>query len=374
MRKKLLWIAVIGFSGVAQLSAQQDPSYTHFIYNKLMYNPAYAGASNQFCLNAVTHQQYVGYEDQTGALKTQMPGSTTLKEFPQNIAPSTSGAAFSAPISVKIGGSKINIGGVFASFVKDKVAYEDNTYLRGGLSAAYTTADGVSYRIGFEANSLTKELDGTGLRYHDPNDPNIPTTKTGETKMAFGTGFYYQNPNIFNGMFAGLSMTNLVPQTYAYGNGGAIKITTARHIYLVAGYKQEQFLSNPLLTLEPSMLIKTVVGDAGGLVKPELDLQGMVTYNDMFSGGLNVRSYLAGMDAVSFMLGYYPPLLGGSGAASRQRLRIGYAYDLVVSNIRTTSYGTHELQVNYCFTFELPSRPPKIYRHPRWMNRSPKTD
>ena len=110
-------------------------------------------------------------------------------------------------------------------------------------------------------------------------------------------------------------------------------------------------------------------------MKPELDLQGMVTYNDMFAGGLNLRSYIAGMDAISFMLGYYPPLLGGNGgASSRQRLRVGYAYDLVVSNIRTTSYGTHELQVNYCFTFELPSRPPKIYRHPRWMNRSPKTD
>lgn len=374
MRKKLLWIAVLGLSGSASLQAQQDPSYTHFIYNKLMYNPAYAGASNQFCLNAVTHQQYVGYEDQTKLLKTQ-GGMPISSELPQNIAPKTSGAAFSAPIALTIGGAKINVGGVFASFIKDQVAYEDNTYIRGGLSAAYTTSDGVSYRLGFEANSLTKKLDGEGLRYHDPNDPNIPTGVTGETKMAFGAGFYYQNPNIFNGLFAGLSMTNMMPQTYAYGNGGAIKITTARHIYLVAGYKQEQFLANPLLTFEPSMLIKTVVGDAGGLVKPELDLQGMVTYNDMFAGGLNLRSYIAGMDAVSFMLGYYPPLLGGNGgASSRQRLRVGYAYDLVVSNIRTTSYGTHELQVNYCFTFELPSRPPRIYRHPRWMNRSPKTD
>lgn len=120
MRKKLLWIAVLGFGGFVQLQAQQDPSYTHFIYNKLMYNPAYAGASNQFCLNAVTHQQYVGYEDQTSLLKTQ-GGMPISSELPQNIAPKTTGAAFSAPISIKIGGSKLNV--VVFSLLSSKIKW-----------------------------------------------------------------------------------------------------------------------------------------------------------------------------------------------------------------------------------------------------------
>ncbi len=372
MRKKLLWIAVFVLIGGSDLRAQQDPSYTHFTYNKLMYNPAYAGASNQYCLNAITHQQWLGYEDQTKLLKTQ-GGMPIGDNLPQNIAPKTTGLAFSAPISMPTANGKINIGGVFASFIKDKIAYEDNTFFRGGLSGAYTTADGVSYRIGFEVTSLTKSLDGAGLRYHDPNDPNIPTGMSSDTKTTFGAGFYYSNPNIFNGMFAGISTTHIMPQTFAYGNSGAIKITTARHIYMVAGYKQDNFLGNPSLTIEPSMLVKTVMGENGGFVKPELDLQGMVTYNDLYAGGLNFRTYGLGVDAISFMLGYYPPLLNG-GANSRQKLRVGYSYDLTTSYIRTTSYGTHELQVNYCFTFELPPRPPKIYRHPRWMKRSPAND
>ena len=102
--------------------------------------------------------------------------------------------------------------------------------------------------------------------------------------------------------------------------------------------------------------------------KPMLELNNIEVIYDFVSLAIKGVS-------LSVPEGSMVALLGGNGGpSSRQRLRVGYAYDLVVSNIRTTSYGTHELQVNYCFTFELPARPPKIYRHPRWMNRSPKTD
>ena len=50
-RKALAAWVLLGFASI-QLQAQQDPSYTHFTYNKLLYNPAYAGASDNFCLNA----------------------------------------------------------------------------------------------------------------------------------------------------------------------------------------------------------------------------------------------------------------------------------------------------------------------------------
>jgi hypothetical protein len=38
------------------------------------------------------------------------------------------------------------------------------------------------------------------------------------------------------------------------------------------------------------------------------------------------------------------------------------------------SFGTHEVQVNYCFMISLPERPEIIYRHPRWMEHSPEID
>ncbi len=373
MANKYLWLLALGMIGVGSTNAQQDPSFTHFTYNKLMYNPAYAGASGNFCLNAISHQQWLGYEDQTSLLKTQggLPVSDNLA---QNIGAKTNGAAFTAPISIKIGENKVNIGGVFMNFMKDRVAYEDNTFLRGGLSGAYTMADGSNIRLGFEITSLTKMLDGKGLRAHDPSDPNIPTSNSGETKLTFGSGIYYSNPNVLDGIWGGVSMTHMAPQTFAYGTSGTIKITTARHLYIVGGAKMEQFLSNPSWTFEPAFMLKSAMGENGGFVKPELDLQGMMTFDNLYAAGLNLRSYGFGMDAASIMLGYYPPIPGANAPGSRQTLRVGYSYDLTLSNVRRTSWGTHELQVNYCFNFELPTRPPKVYRHPRWMMRNPNMD
>ena len=376
MKKKLLWLAVLGCCSASMLQAQQDPQYTHFTYNKLLYNPAYAGASDQFCLNAVHRQQYMGFEDQTAYLRTQKgdPIKTDIPSYAKSIGPKTTGLAFSAPLGIKVKGQRLNIGGVYGSFIQDRIAYETSTFIRGGVAGAFTLADGSSIRAGFEATYLTKGLNPEGFRYHDPNDPNIPTQNTSDQKTTFGAGVYYQNPNVLNGLWGGISLTHLVPQTFTYGNPATIKVSTVRHLYIIGGVKMDQFLGNPLLTLEPSFMIKSAQGENGGFVKPELDLQGMVTYNDLFAGGINFRSYALGTTDLGFMLGYYPPIAGNGGPNSRSRLRVGYCYDLPINNLIRANYGSHELQLNYCFTFELPSRPPRIYRHPRYMNRIPSND
>ncbi len=372
MRNYKQWIGAALMLVAYNAHAQQDPNFTHFAYNRMLYNPAYAGASGNFCLNAINHQQWIGYEDQTGGLKTKggMPVNT---DFSNNIAPQTTGVGFSAPITINIKGEKINVGGVYGAFMQDNIAYEANTYMRGGIAGAYTLPDGSNIRLGFELTSLTKSLDGTKLRYHDPNDPFIPTASVNDTRITFGGGAYYHNPNIMDGAWASLSLTNIVPQTYQYGNNGTIKVTTARHLYLMGGYKQENFLGNGALTFDPSFMLKSAMGENGGFIKPELDLQGMVTLNSLYAGGVNLRAYGTGIDALSLMLGYYVPLPSGA-MAERSNLRVGYSYDITLSNVYRTSYGTHEIQVNYCFNFELPDRPPKIYRHPRYMIRDPKSD
>ena len=41
-------------------------------------------------------------------------------------------------------------------------------------------------------------------------------------------------------------------------------------------------MGNPSLTLDPAFLVKTVMGK-GGMIKPQLDLQGIVTWNSLFA-------------------------------------------------------------------------------------------
>jgi len=376
MNKQLLgrWVALIALIAPLALFAQTDPLFTHFTFNKLFYNPAYAGASGQFCINAINHQQWLGYDDESPYLKTQNKDfgiENTLDAARKNIAPVTRGLGFSAPIMVK--GN--NMGGAFFSLVSDQVGYETATYMKGGGSYAYTLADGSNIRLGVDITNLTKTLDARKLRYHDPNDPMIPIGEPSDQHTTFGAGLYYSNPNIEDGAYLGVSSTHLNPQTFNYGGGiggGTVQVTTNRHLYIVGGYKKNNFMGNPSLSLDPAFLIKTVMGK-GGMVKPQLDVQGLVTWNGLFAGGANIRIYGLGAESVSLILGYYPPLLG-NGPMSDQKLRVGYSYDLTVNHILRNSAGSHELQVNYCFMFTIPERPVRVFRHPRYMERSPEWD
>lgn len=351
----------------AFLAAQQDPYYTHYAFNKILINPAYAGASGSFCVNAISHRQWTGLKDQTGLFKTQ-GGMSTVDIV--GIVPRTNGFGFSAPINIKNStGVSTNYGGAFLSFVNDVVAYELNTYLRGGVAGAYNMADGSSIRLGVDFTSITRQIDGTKLRAHDPNDPLVPTDKQGDTKMELGLGVWYSKPAL-NDLYVGFSISHLNPKEYDYSvNAGTITVKSARHYYLMAGMNFQNFMGNPALSFDPGIMIKAV-NDGGGFVKPQFTPQGIVTWNNTFSGGLSIRGQSLGLDAASVLLGYYPPIKGNSpNGAGTQLLRVGYSYDFTLQSLRRNSNGTHELQVNYCFKIALPDRPEKVYRHPRYMKR-----
>ncbi len=91
MNKQILGriLALVGMVSPWVGQSQQDPMFTHFTYNKLFYNPAYAGASGQYCLNAITHQQWLGFDDQTSFLRTQNgdPINHSAKAGPEQGAP-----------------------------------------------------------------------------------------------------------------------------------------------------------------------------------------------------------------------------------------------------------------------------------------------
>lgn len=348
--------------------AQTDPYYTHYSFNKILINPAYAGASGSFCVNAIGHRQWVGLQDQTGSFKTA--SGTAPVTILENITTKTNGIGFTAPINIKnSSGQSINYGGAFISFVNDQVAYENNQYMRGGLAGAYNLSDGSNIRLGVDFTSITRGIDGTKMRANDPNDPLVPTAEVNDTKLELGAGLWYSNPNMKD-LYVGLSATHINPKEYDYSTqGGTIKVKSARHFYLMSGIHIEQFMGNPALSFDPGILIKTVVGD-GGLVKPQFTPQGIVTWNNTFSGGLSLRAQGVGMDAASVLLGYYPPIKGNTpNGAGTQLFRVGYSYDITLQSLRRASNGTHELQLNYCFKIALPERPEKVYRHPRYMKR-----
>lgn len=360
---------IIGFMFLAPLGlmAQQDPSYTHFAFNRILFNPAYAGASESFCINAVNHQQYRGLDEPPTKDNYLTASDLQLSNNMKNVAPFTTGFGFSAPINIKnkLTQERKNYGGIYFGFIDDKIAYEKNTYIKFGAAGALPFGNGQSIRLGFEYTSLTKSLDASKFKPHQPLDPNIPSNGSGVTNGNLGFGVYYQNEN-FNKFYVGLSNMLLQKKDYTWtgATGASVNFTTARHFYLISGMQIDNFLGNPRFRLDPALLLKAAQ-DISGIVRPQIDLQGMFVLDEKFAGGLATRTTVTGQfDAVSLMLGYYPKL-----KSQTMKLRVGYAYDIPLLSVGRL--GTHEIQVNFCFDLTLPPPPQIKYRHPRWMDRDP---
>jgi len=116
----------------------------------------------------------------------------------------------------------------------------------------------------------------------------------------------------------------------------------------MAGY--EHALS-PSVDLIPSILLKS---DAAST---QVDLNVMGMYKDMLWLGVSARVD----DAIAPMIGYRHELSNGLSA-----IRIGYSYDITMSELNNYSSGSHEIMLNYCMKLMKPL-PPQIYKNVRFL-------
>lgn len=333
-----LFLGFVSLFSVLKLAAQQDPYTTHYAFNRMMFNPAAAGAGDKFCFSVLSHYQYLGYEDRTPEfhLKDNANPSGGNGEAVKNVGPKTQYFSFSAPVT--------SYGGLGVAFMNDKLGYEFSTHVKIDGAFRMPLANDAKLAAGFEVNFLQKGLDGSMLKPLAPNDPSIPSGNVSVRKPIFGAGLYYSNPlsnhPTLKNLWAGFSVLNINNPTFVFSEQGqpTINISTPKkHFYAMAGVDMENFLGNPNLVFHPSVMIKqnTVI---------QFDVTALAEYQGKLWGGLAYRTWA---DALSVMLGYS----GFNGAL--RGLRVGYSYDLTMTKIITVSSGTHELQLNYCFIVKI---------------------
>jgi type IX secretion system PorP/SprF family membrane protein len=192
-----LTVALAAFTSVS--FAQQDPQFTQFMNNKLIYNPGYAGTSDAICANVLYRQQWVNFP---GFAKTTF-------------------VRLALSWKRQLGAGNLGIG-------------IDGGILQQSFSGTWVTPDGV----GSADASIPNWSYGT-------------TTNSGLNKLTydFGFGAYYTIPNK---MYVGLSSTHLAAQDIK--SGGDIKYALARHYYLVGGYT---FDLNPKHAIQPNVKVKS---------------------------------------------------------------------------------------------------------------------
>ena len=302
---------------------QQDKQFTHYMFDRMSYNPATTGFKG-YCGTLIYRNQWDRVQDAP---------NTTLFNAQGNLQ------------NLVLGPGSLGVG---LSFANDAIGFQRNNNLT--LSAAYhlPTDFGVLsaglgigiINVGFSPSWIPPQT-AANL------DPAIASINTKIAATGFDQNFglyWYGN----EGYYIGISATHLAP-----ANLDKVSFSVARHYYVMGGYTYdlgEQIGTRNKLELKPSVLLKA---DGSTMV---FDVNLMADY------WLNTDSYFwAGAsyrfsDAIALMAGYgFSP----SKNTNKDMFKIGYSFDIMTNPLNEYGKGTHELMANYCMF----APPPIVPRH-----------
>ena len=305
--KKILIPALLLLLTFLDANAQQDPHYTQYMYNMNVINPAYAGSKENLSFGLLYRKQWIEIED----------------------APTTFSLSGSAPV-----GKNVGLG---LSVISDKIGPVEENNVYGDFS--YTLNLGGEHRLalGLKAGVTFQKI---GLRsiiqptLPDPNDGAF-AEDTNNTKLNIGTGlFYYTNKYYF-----ALSIPNMLKSAHLDYNG--IKYgTEIQHYFITGGYV---FDLNPNLKFKPFAMVKSAFN-----APTSFDISTNFLYLEKFEMGATYRL----QDSFGAMVNY----------AISPSLRIGYAYDHIVSDLKVTTPSSHEIILLFDLNF-----PKKVSQSPRFF-------
>jgi type IX secretion system PorP/SprF family membrane protein len=305
--------------------AQQEPMFTKYMFNSLVFNPAYAGSKEYLSLGLLHRSQWVEID---GAPTTQTLTAHTplrnervgvgLSVANDIIGPSrTTGINLSYAYRIKMGKSKLAIG------------------IQGGVQ---------NYNANWKGLIIDDQTDDVFLQDVNLILPN------------FGMGLYFSNEHFY----VGASSPRLVEYDMTEGGSSSndIYARAVRHFYFTTGAAIP--LQGDAIVFKPSFLWKNVGADKrlskldpfrdiGAPNEFDIDLS-LLFQQTLWIGASfrsafsikplekNPRSSVESADVwVSYVL--------------KNGLRIGAAYDYPLTDLNKVTSGAFELMVGYEFDF-----------------------
>ena len=305
MKNRIIQVVIL-FIGVFAF-AQQDPHYTQYMYNMSVMNPAYAGSKENLSMGLLYRKQWVEIED----------------------APTTGTFFGHAPVGKNVG--------MGLSFINDKIGpvEENNIY----ADFSYTLNLGGEHKLAFGLK--------TGLTLHnvglfddvyptlpDANDPAF-SENTSNSYFNIGSGLFYYT----NKYYLGFSVPNLMKSKHLDFNGREFG-SEVSHYFLTGGYV---FDINENVKFKPFFMMKSAFN-----APTSLDLSANFLFNQKFEIGATYRLE----DSFGAMVNY----------AITPNLKLGYAYDHIVSDLNVTTPSSHEIILLFDLNF-----PKKVSSSPRFF-------
>jgi type IX secretion system PorP/SprF family membrane protein len=293
--KQIVTLALLVFITFTSV-AQQDPHYTQYMYNMSLMNPAYAGSKETLSTGILYRKQWVQIEDAptTGTFFGHMPVGKNV------------GAGLSIS-SDKIG--PVNETNVYAD-----ISYTLN--LGGVHKLSFGMKTGVTmHKVGL--------FDDVYNTLPDANDPAF-AENTNNTYFNIGSGLFYHTKKYY----LAFSVPNLLKSKHLDFNGQEYG-SEFSHYFLTGGYV---FDLNESLKLKPFFMMKSAFQ-----APTSIDASVNMLYNEKIELGVTYRLE----DSFGAMVNF----------AITPELRIGYAYDHIVSDLNVATSASHEFILLYDIRF-----------------------
>lgn len=309
MKKIYIITIILGLLIVFQeASAQQDPQYTQYMYNLNVINPAYAGSKESLSITALYRNQWAGIADN----------------------PETFTFAAHSPF-----GDRVGLG---LSAIKDQLGpvIESNIY----ADFSYTIDLGKTLKLAFgiKGGVTLHEVSLTELELQDPNDPFF-SENIQSTYGNVGAGIFLYSDNFY----LSLSVPNFLQSVHLDEtvDGEAIKLgNETNHFFATAGYV---FQLGENVKLKPSAMVKAAFDSP---ISWDANLNAL--FYEKFELGASYRLD----DSYSALVGFQ----------INPNIRIGYAYDHIVSDIKAVAGSSHEIILTWDVYFKK-----RALRSPRYF-------
>ncbi|WP_447636269.1 PorP/SprF family type IX secretion system membrane protein [Flavobacterium microcysteis] len=310
--KKIYLTLAFAFMVMVDAQAQQDPHYTQYMYNMNVMNPAYAGSKENLAVGLLYRAQWVDIEGapKTGTLSVHSPA-----------------------------GKNVGLG---LSAITDRIGPVDETNVYGDFS--YTLNLGGEHRLalGIKAGATFHKVGlfsdiGNG-HVPDINDPAFRENSS-NTFFNIGTGFFYYTQKYY----LALSVPNMLKSKHLdiRNDGREYQFgSETQHYFLTGGYV---FDLSENTKFKPSFMVKSAF-DA----PTSIDASANMMFFDRFEIGATYRLD----DSFGGMVNF----------AVTPNIRIGYAYDRIISDLKVSTQSSHEIMLLFDLNF-----PKKVSVSPRYF-------
>jgi type IX secretion system PorP/SprF family membrane protein len=279
------------------LVAQQEHRYSQFMYNKLSYNPAYAGIRGVPTMTALYRDQW----------------------FKLDGAPRSAQISMHAPVFSQ----RVGVGGMLSHH---SIGLHRDVQLTASYSYNIIAGDEFSMRVGVSGNLRVLSIDFSKANPLVSYDPSLDDKRINDAYANFGAGLY---GTFQERLYFGFSVPRVVRNNIGVNTDP--NITTARESQHFYGTTGGIIPLGKDLNLMPAVLIKYVKN-----APIDVDVTVNLEIMEIVTAGLAYRAGGDGLGESLNLLAYWQV---------NPRVGVGAAYDLTLTNLRSYTGGSFELML-----------------------------